>query len=316
MFPRPNRLTLSCALLGLVSGCDAWLTKPAMINQVSVAVARRSTGAPIAGVSVVLYTGQRPMGYGTTDSGGRYVFRDVPQGLYGVRAIVPPGFEAAEDIIGGPPTTVEDGLRVTHDTAPSIRFTLLKRGPGSLSAFVTDAAGVPLKSVMTTLYNSSRILDSVATNAAGAATFTNLPFGAYGIVVTRPTGFQSFSRQDDSLFTFRQSIIVDDGSVDSVHVAIQRCAANVRVQVHDQHGDPVPGAGTELFDPDHAFASQKADQSGLAVYSTAPCVTVIGARVIAPPGYFVIQGRGTEYMDGIALKAGETASVSLTLFKV
>src|SRR4051812_47976035 len=114
--------------LGLATGaCDSWLTKPSLYNTVQV-VATRRNGDPVPGVPVVLYTGQRPMGYGVTDSTGHFTFTRVPQGLYGVLASIPAGYDVTENLIGGPSSTSATDLRVADDTLSPVRFSFLKKG--------------------------------------------------------------------------------------------------------------------------------------------------------------------------------------------
>jgi hypothetical protein len=59
--------TLAAALLAvaaLAGACDGAFTDPALFGTIRV-VARTRAGEPLRGVAAELYTGQRPMGYGT-----------------------------------------------------------------------------------------------------------------------------------------------------------------------------------------------------------------------------------------------------------
>lgn len=110
----------SCAIL--LAGCDAWLTTPSLYNTVDVVVAQRD-GTPIPGTNLILYTGDRPMGYAVTGLDGRFTFKRVPQGLYGVLATPPSGYDVLD-------TFVHDGLLVANDTLLTVHFTFLKIGAG------------------------------------------------------------------------------------------------------------------------------------------------------------------------------------------
>ena len=110
----------ACAIL--LAGCDAWLTKPSLYNTVDVVVAQRD-GTPIPGTNLILYTGDRPMGYAVTGLDGRFTFKRVPQGVYGVLATPPSGYDVFD-------TFVHDGLLVADDTLLTVHFTFLKIGAG------------------------------------------------------------------------------------------------------------------------------------------------------------------------------------------
>src|SRR6478672_341898 len=104
---------LSLIAATLLAGCDSMITTPTLYSNVLVDIARLNH-QPAGGIPVVLYTGQRPMGYGVTDSTGHMLFRNVPKGQYGVQ-ITPIGdFVAIEDVIGGPSTVVKDKIVIDH----------------------------------------------------------------------------------------------------------------------------------------------------------------------------------------------------------
>lgn len=96
---KPSRaLAAFTGVLLSVSACDSLLTRPSLYGAVDVRVTRRN-GDAISGASLVLYTFQRPMAYATTDAAGSYRFTTVPEGLYGVGAVPPPGYTSVSDTL-------------------------------------------------------------------------------------------------------------------------------------------------------------------------------------------------------------------------
>ena len=121
MTSRPSRAAVPVALLGvilLLGACVGLVSPQYRFGQVRVRVATNER-APVPGVLVVLYTGQREMGRVTTDSSGEHVFEEVVAGAYGVAINPPPGFVLA----GGMPSFV-DTLSVTQGSRHDVSFVL------------------------------------------------------------------------------------------------------------------------------------------------------------------------------------------------
>jgi hypothetical protein len=72
-------------MLVALSGCGELLQPGYSYARVQVEVTTPD-GEPLHGVPLILYTGQRHMGYGTTNFAGMYSFDFVPAGSYGVAA--------------------------------------------------------------------------------------------------------------------------------------------------------------------------------------------------------------------------------------
>src|SRR6476660_7516795 len=125
----PKFVVTALATLPFASACDSMLTKPSLYNSVRVIVTQRD-GTGVPGAGLVLYTGQRHMGYATTDSSGEFTFMRVPQGVYGVTAIPPDNYALMETLVRVPPSNTFNQLLVQGDTLKPVRFTFLKRGPG------------------------------------------------------------------------------------------------------------------------------------------------------------------------------------------
>ena len=290
------------------------LTRPALYNSVEVIVARRN-GQGIPGADLVLYTGQRPMGYATTGADGRYTFTRVPQGVYGVLAAPPDGYDLIEHVLGGPRSDVIAQLYVQEDTLSPVRFTFLKKGPGTVTVRVADAGGAPLPGAIVTLYDPKSEHGSTSTDAAGRASFNNVPFGVYGMILERPLLYRDFRAVGDSLTSTRDNLIVEDGSRDSVSFVLRKCAGTLRVLAQDDAGLPVTGAPVVFYTAAQQVAVRFTGTDGR-VSNDMPCVVQTGAFIGAPTGYSVASGRGSSFFDGLTFTNGQTLDVTFRLRRV
>ena len=293
-------ITLTAAV-----GCDAWLTKPSLYNTVQV-IATRRNGDPIPGVRLVLYTGQRPMGYATTGSDGRFTFTRVPQGDYGVSAQVPAGYDVIENLTAGPSSVYHDALIVANDTLSPVRFIFLKVGPGAVVVHVAQSDGTPLSGVTVQLYDSRKIDGVATTDVAGRAVFNLVPFGLYGVTVIRPFLYRDYLRPADSLTSSRDNLLVEQGSRDSVDFSFARCAGAVRATVQDSTGAPVPNTAVELYTSTDVLGDGKTGPDGQFVFAPVACAIQLGVRINPPAGYSVTQGRGSSFIDGLTPANGAT----------
>lgn len=187
MTPRQTP-TLAAALLAvaaLVGACDSALTDPAPYGTIR-AVARTRAGEAIAGASAVLYTGQRPMGYGTSDSTGTVIFTRVPEGLYGVLLMVPDPYRTIGTLTGASGGDYLDGLRLATEVDTTVSFTFLKVGSGRIEARVIDGVGRTVSDVRVGLFSAQSVLTEARTDASGVARFESVPFGNYGVYAVVP----------------------------------------------------------------------------------------------------------------------------------
>lgn len=306
--------TLTLAALSLGVACDTSLTKPSLYNAVRVIVTQRN-GVGVPGAGLVLYTGQRHMGYGTTDSTGEFTFTRVPQGIYGVAAIPPDNYALIETLVRAPSSNHADQLLVQGDTLKPVRFTFLKRGPGAVVVRIVQTTGAPLSGVLVTLYDPAAIHGTARTDATGIAVFNAVPFGVYGVSVARPFLFRDFRTLGDSAGAFRDDLIVDAGARDSVSFVFTKCAGSIRVSAVDQNGAPVRGSTAVAYTSTSELAGQQTAADGRATFVDIPCVTQVGVRITAPAGYSVVQGRGSSFVDGLTFTAGQVVDVNFRLLK-
>jgi hypothetical protein len=315
MFARARRPAwLLCVLMLLAAACDKWLTNPSLYNTVTVVVTTRS-GAPIPGAALTLYTGQRPMGYASTGADGRHVFVDVPQGNYGVFAIPPDGYVPIENLLGGPPTIYKDKLIVARDTLSPVRFTYLKRGPGTLVAMVVEPTGTPIPGAAVTASSVSGVDTTATTDARGVATFSNVPFGLHALNVRRPPPYRDFVMPNDSLSKVRDSLIVEAGSTDTAIFRLSKCAGTLTALALDSTGMPVANATMKVYTSTEQLAQLATDTTGRISFSNAPCVIQFGVSITPPAGYSVPTGRGSSFFDALTVVNNAAVSVTFHLTK-
>jgi hypothetical protein len=310
-----SRITaFALATLPLAVACDTSLTKPSLYNTVRVVVTQRN-GTGIPGAGLVLYTGHRHMGYGATDSSGAFTFTRVPQGVYGVTATPPDNYALMETLVRVPRSNTFDELLVQGDTLKPVRFTFLKRGPGVVVVRVTQTTGAPLAGVSVTLYDPSAIRGTGRTDATGSVVFNAVPFGVYGVSVARPFLYRDFRTFGDSAGAYRDDLIVDAGSRDSVSFVFTKCAGSIRLRAVDQNGAPVPGSTAVVYTSTAELAGQQTGTDGRATFVDVPCVTQVGVRITAPAGYSVAQGRGSSFVDGLTFGVGQVIDLNFQLVK-
>jgi hypothetical protein len=302
---RAARFKAALFSLVLLAACDRWLTKPPLYNTLQV-IATRRNGDPIPGVALALYTGQRPMGYGSTGSDGRLTFPNVPQGLYGLLATPPAGYDVIENLVGGPSSLVVDNLHVAADTVSPVRFSFLKRGPGTVTVRVVQPDGSPIPGAVVTAYGTTKIDGNATSDANGRAVFSQVAFGVHGVVVTRPLLYRL---PGDSLYSIHDGIIVEDGSQDSVVFRLQKCTGTVQALVLDNTGVPVPGTTAVFYTAAEQLAISATGADGRVTFAQAPC-TEVGVLITPAPGYSVQEGRGFRFIDGLKVTNGATLNVT------
>lgn len=225
---RLARAGLAIVALLAASACDEWLTTPSQYNNVSVVAARRN-GDPVPLVDLTLYTGDRQMGYGTTNAAGTFTFTRVPFGVYGVQVAEPPGYLAIGTVLGIPGGTSVAPLDVANDTLSPVHFTFVKIGPGAIAVHVAGQNGAPLAGVPLQLSRGAVSVANVATDGSGNVSFDPIGFGVYSVVVNPTVIGCAPNTAADSANTVRDDLIVEDASRDSVVFNLPNCVAMDRL---------------------------------------------------------------------------------------
>lgn len=215
------RAALAAVSLLILGGCDA-LVSNSRYTEVVVEATRRD-GTPVPGAPLVLYTGQRPMGYESTDASGRAVFEYVPAGPgYGVFAQAPDGYAFPEWLLGGPSTEVVQ-FALHPDSVPVVRFTFLKIGPGAVRVQVTDDSGAPLEGMRVQLIVApGRHVSESVTSSAGSVTFADLPYGNYAAVLERTSEFLTPGEEP---WLFLEGLVVEEGVTATATAVLTRTSA-------------------------------------------------------------------------------------------
>jgi hypothetical protein len=296
----------------VLAGCDG-LVSPPLFGTVSALVTRRDSVTPIAGTRVLLYTGDRPMGYATSDSAGRVVFHDVPEGIYGLRISAPTGYLPLERLYIGPASTeFVHNVRVRPRDSLGVQFTLLKEGPGRVAVQVQEPGGRALGDIALTLYGPQGSLATTRTDAQGRATFESLPLGNYGVFANRPAAYRDSGEAPQ---VPRDGLIVDEGSTQRASFTLAPCGGSVVVEVRDRQGRPAPGR-VQLYQPTGPLQVVSLPADGTHGFSGLLC-DVYGVRYLPPPvGWRAAEVRGAAFTDGVRVRRTDsTVRVPLVVEK-
>jgi hypothetical protein len=178
-----------------------------------VVVARlaQTTGAPLAGVPVALYSPTRQLGTGQTDATGRVVFSDVPFGVYGVRATRPLLYRDYRTP-GDSLYAVRDNLIVDLGARDSVAISLAKCA-GTFRVVAKDDAGLPASGVVVTFYTFAATLGVATTGADGTATSPEAPCAVqFGVQIASAPGYTVQSGRGTSFVD--GLTVVNGGTVD------------------------------------------------------------------------------------------------------
>jgi hypothetical protein len=306
-------LGLAAALLSGLTGCERLLTTPSLYGSVAVTVTRRN-GAPVPGARLLIYTGQRPMGYGTTDSLGRYLFEDVPEGLYGVRAYPPTGYERVERFLPtSKPSDVVDGLQLTAGAQRTASFTFLQVGPGTIEAVVREAGGSPIPGLTTILYSPTGELRRGTTDPGGRLLFPNVPFGLYGVTVERPALYRD---SGEVALPYMDGLVVEAGGNAQATFAFEKCQGTITAQLVDQSRRPVPG-GQLVFYSGATVLSRDTVPVADATRRYGPLLCAdYGLRAVLPRGYTATNVRGSAYVDGLRVRRNSQLQALLQVQRI
>lgn len=309
-----RRWVVMCSVLVAllaVAACDSLISKPSLYGTISAEVKRRDSSA-VPGAQVLLYTGQRPIGYALTDSAGKFTFFDVPDGLYGVRVIPPSGYVSINEIIGGPDSSVvRDELRLLPGENKFVRFRLLKSGLGRVSVSVEDVERKPMRGIRVVLYSSKGSVQEGVTNETGLFQFAPVPLGNYGVFASRPAAYTDSA---ENPLSSRDGLVIDEGSVSTATFQFARCVGALDVRVRDNTGAPVPGTLLTYYG---AFGVQDSILGAQSEWRIADLACgLYGVRIRPPPGWTANEGRGITFQDNINIHRGTSATVTLNVLRI
>ena len=181
--------------LGATTGGIDFALDPA--GTITGTVTAAGTGAPLAGVTVSVYSSNgTAVGSATTNASGVYTTTGLAAGTYYIQTSNGLGYidEVYNDLLcnGGscPSVTTGTGVSVTQGAATSgINFSLAVGG--SIMGTVTAAEfGVPVAGVNVFVYNASGAsLGGVSTNASGVYTKGGLLAGPYYVRTSNSLGY-------------------------------------------------------------------------------------------------------------------------------
>ena len=306
----PWRVATSLAAVALIAACDAVLTDPVPYGTVR-AVARTRTGAPLPGVATALYTGQRPMGYGTTDGTGTVVFTRVPEGLYGVLLTLPDSYATIGALSGAPGGDVIDGVRLTPMADTTLTFTLLVKGNGRVEARVRDEAERPVADIPVGLYAPRGIVADARTDASGVARFEAVPYGNYGVFAIQPDSFGV----PNAPWVVQDGLLIDRGFVATPTLRLRRCQGRLAVTVRDESGGPLAGFTVRRFTTARVWPGVVSGADGVALLDGVICGEY-GVYLESRPGYTVPWARDTAYVDGLRVTDGATRAATLRALRL
>lgn len=294
----------------VVAACESLITKPSLYGTIRAEVKRRD-GTPIAGAQVQLYTGQRPIGFATTDANGAYTFVDVADGVYGLRTFPPAGYFNIQSVIGGKDSSFRDQLQLNPGDNLRVSFSFLKEGRGTITARVIDSDGKPMPDVRVVLFSSGGSIADSKTDQSGSFQFATVPQGNYGVFAARPIAYQD---SGEAPLPSRDGIVVDDGSTHLASFQFALCNGSLDVRVRDNTGAPVPGTLLTFYGAFGvqdsilgADASRSIPKLGCGSY---------GVRIRPPVGWTADEGRGTTFQDNLSIHRGTALNVALTVKRI
>ncbi len=230
------------------------------------------TGAPIAGVMVVLYDDMGiPLDTAYTDAMGNYLFDDLPAGDYAV-TVDPSNFDAGNPLEGfGNSTDPDGGFDNTSAVTLAAGEDNLDQDfgyeeLGSIGDYiwedlngngVQDGSEDPIAGVMVVLYDDmGNPLDTAYTDMDGLYLFDELPAGDYTVTVD-PSNYDSGSPLED----YAQTFDADGGTDDSSSVTLGAGEDNLDQDfgyeplgsigdtiINDNTGVPIAGVMVVLYD--------------------------------------------------------------------
>ena len=299
----PMRLIMALCTAALL-GCESVFLGPPQYASVSVLVTD-SLGTGIPALWLQLYTGERILAYGETDSSGRYLFTNVPPGGYGVLLPTPAGYEDP----GGLPYLFIDNLTVTAGSVEPVRFKLTACR-GVIDATVTETSGASAQGVNLLFYTSSAAVERLKTYANGTRSL-DVKCGQYGVRVDPTPGYISPAGRGSS---YVDGLVVHRNAHVAATLRVQSCFGALRVTVTDSTNAPLSQARLVAYTSTVNLASAYTGSDGRYTFARIPCGSDLGVTVAdAPAGYRVVEGRGNRFVDGVLIENNTVTDVTFRL---
>ncbi len=271
---------------------------------------------PIAGVVMQLLDANgNVLKTTTTDTNGEYHFQGLPPSTYGVHAVTPAGYFAADDHVGSAGGTMVDistlGSVVLTSGANGLNYDFCEALPVSISGHVrtdvngdcqTDPNATPIAGVTVQLLDANgTVLKTTSTDANGEYTFQGLPPSTYGVHVVTPAGY--FAADDHvgsaggtmvDISTLGNVVLtsgvhgLDYDFCEALPVGI---SGHVRTDVNgdcqtDPNATPIAGVTVQLLDANGAvLKTTSTNAQGEYDFAGLPPATY-GVHVVTPAGYF------------------------------
>ena len=287
----------------LSTSCDQWITKPMRYETVTLTVKRRN-GIAVPGVKMVLYTGQREMGYGVTDSAGAITFPQVPWGVYGLYAYEFPSGYWATAGYGG---QYIDGISIDGKPLAPFQFTAFKEGSGTIVVRTVDSVGTGIPNVIVRGYDQKGNTRATVSDSTGQVVFS-VGMGVWSVNAENP-GF-IVNRSLPALVT-KIGITIDSGYVDAARLVLSRCSGSYRVRVQDAAGS-VPNFPVLLYKAEGLIGVKTTGSDGTYTWTNQLCGSY-GMMLMPFAGWTFVDGPGTSYSQ---FTIGPNATVPQVTFTV
>jgi hypothetical protein len=197
-----------------------------------------------------------------------------------------------------------------------VRATLVveRYGWGGIRLRVVDQDGAPVPPIRAVVYDGVQMLADTRLDSAGVLRVDSLRADrSYGVRIAppEPYGYRLVEARGES---YADGLVLQDGVSRDVTLRLRKLPrAALRVAVVDGAGNPVPGARVVVYVATGVRQDQRTDASGVTVATDLVAGDEHGARVVPPAGYTVTEARGSSYVDGVVLAAGEVRQVTFRL---
>ncbi len=268
------------------------------------------TNQSLAGVTVqLLDSGGNVLKTTTTDVNGNYQFTGLgPDGVYGVRELLPAGYVHNDEDVGNVGGTIAADASIIGimlgDGTTATGYDFCDVRPASIAGNVGDClANQPLAGVTVQLLDSTgNVLKTTTTDQNGNYQFTNLmPGVTYGVSEILPAGYLHEDEDVGSVggtivnFAITQ-ISLDDGVAavgynfcDVLPASISGRVVTTTTQDCDADPNPQPVAGVtiQLLDADgHVINSTTTDANGNYQFTNLAPGLKYGVHEVQPAGIF------------------------------